>query len=54
MKALMTQTMVALADPRKRSLLRVLFIALALLAGWFIPQHYAFAEGVLIHGGPGV
>ena len=54
MKALITRASVVLADPRKRMLVRALFIGLVLLASWFVPHHYAFAEGVLIHGGQGV
>ncbi len=50
----MNRTMMVLADPRRRAFLRVVVIALALLASWLIPQHYAWAEGILIPGGQGV
>ncbi len=50
----MNRTMMALADPRRRTLLRAVVIVLALLASWLIPQHYAWAEGILIPGGQGV
>ena len=51
---LLNRVMMMLADPRGRMVLRVALIALALLASWLIPQHYAWAEGVLIPGGQGV
>ena len=41
------------SDPRRRMVLRALVLALALLAGWLVPQHYALAEGGLIGGGHG-
>ncbi len=50
---LVNQTMVVLADPRRRAVLRVVLIALALLASWFFPHHHALAEGILIPGGQG-
>ncbi len=53
LKRWMAQTMVALSDPRRRALLRVLVLALALLAGWLLPQHHVLAEGYLIPGGQG-
>ncbi len=54
LKRWMTQMMVALADPRRRALLRVVVLALALLASWLLPQHRALAvEGYLIPGGQG-
>ncbi len=51
---LMTRAAIVLADPRRRTLLRVVVVVLALLASGLIPHHYAWAEGVLIPGGQGV
>ena len=42
------------SDPRRRTVLRVLVLILALLAGWLMPHHYALAEGGLIEGGHSV
>ena len=51
---LLSRVMLLMADPRKRTLILLVAVGLALAASSFIPAHHALADGVLIPGGQGV
>ncbi len=41
------------SHPSRRMVLRLVLLALALLAGWLFPHHVAFAEDHLLPAGHG-
>ncbi len=54
MSRFLSQMAIWMAHPVRRSALRLLVLALALLAGWLMPHHVALADAYLIPGGSGV